>query len=98
MIPAHDIGGDAAGPVDTSDHEKAFWEQRVDALTSLLSKKKITRTDEGRRAREALGGELYYALSYSGKLIVTSAQLLIEKGIITAAELAEKMADVERRF
>jgi hypothetical protein len=97
MIPAHDIGGDAAGAIDTGDHQKAFWEQRVDALANLLSNRGIIRTDEGRRAREALGRELYFALSYSARMIVASSNLLIEKNIFTSAELAAKMADVERR-
>ena len=60
-----DMGGEPAGPIDTTEHELAFWEWRVDAIGQLLRPwgANLTNTHEGRRAIEALGEE-YEKLSY----------------------------------
>ena len=92
-----DIGGDPAGPVDTIDHGMKFWERQANALRSSLTRNKIVRTDELRRAAEELG-ERYKDLHYFE--ITTSAlrTLMIEKGYMTEEELAAKMAEVRARF
>ena len=92
-----DIGGQVAGPVDTIDHGMRFWERQANGLRSVLSKKKIVRTDELRRAAEDLGDQ-YSKLEYFE--ITTSAlrTLLLEKGLISEHELAAKMAEVRARF
>ena len=92
-----DIGGDAAGPVDTVDHGMKFWERQANGLRSVLQRKKVTRTDELRRAAEDLG-ERYSQLEYFE--ITTSAlrTVLIEKGLITEAELQAKMKEIRARF
>jgi hypothetical protein len=91
-----DIGGDEAGPIDTVDHGMAFWERQANALRSTLSRKKIVKTDELRRAAEDL--ENYKQLHYFE--ITTSAlrTLMIEKGYMTEAELKAKMDEVRARF
>ena len=92
-----DIGGDPAGPVDTIDHGMKFWERQANGLRSVLQRKQILRTDELRRAAEDLG-ERYSQLQYFE--ITTSAlrTVLIEKGLITEAELQAKMKEVRARF
>jgi hypothetical protein len=52
----HDMGGQDAGPIDREEHPLAYWEKRVEALISVLGAKGLTRSDEGRRALETLGG------------------------------------------
>jgi hypothetical protein len=91
-----DIGGDEAGPIDTVDHGMTFWERQANALRSTLSRKKIVRTDELRRAAEEL--ENYKQLHYFE--ITTSAlrTVMIEKGYMTEAELEAKMDEVRARF
>ena len=91
-----DIGGDEAGPVDIVDHGMKFWERQANALRSTLSRNKIVRTDELRRAAEELPN--YSQLHYFE--ITTSAlrTLMIEKGYMTDAELKAKMAEVRARF
>ncbi len=37
----HDIGGLPGGPIDREEHEPTFWEQRVDALHTLLASRRI---------------------------------------------------------
>ena len=92
-----DIGGDAAGPVDTADHGMKFWERQANGLRSVLQRKKVLRTDELRRAAEELGPR-YSQLQYFE--ITTSAlrAVLLEKGLITEAELQAKMSEVRARF
>jgi hypothetical protein len=92
-----DIGGNPAGPVDTVDHGMKFWERQANALRSTLTRGKVVRTDELRRAAEDLGGK-YAQLHYFE--ITTSAlrTILIEKGYMTEAELAAKMNEIRRRF
>jgi hypothetical protein len=93
----HDIGGEAAGPIDTTDHGMKFWEKQANALRSTLSRAGITTVDELRRAAESLGDE-YKKLAYFE--ITTSAlrTVLLEKGYFTERELEDKMAEIRRRF
>ena len=92
-----DIGGEEAGPVETIDHGMKFWERQANALRSSLTRNKIVKTDELRRAAEELGDE-YKKLHYFE--ITTSAlrTLMIEKGYMTEAELKAKMDEVRARF
>jgi len=93
----HDLGGAAAGPIDTTDHGMKFWEKQANALRSTLTLKKIVRVDELRRCAEDLGDQ-YYQLAYFERTTTALRNLLIEKGLITEAELKAKMADVRARF
>lgn len=92
-----DIGGQAAGPVDTHDHGMRHWERQANALRSLTNMSGLTCTDELRRAAEELG-DRYKDMQYFE--ITTSAlrKVLIEKGIFTESELQAKMAQVRKRF
>lgn len=37
MRGVHDLGDLPAGPIDRSEHERSFFEQRVDAMMRLLA-------------------------------------------------------------
>jgi len=93
----HDLGGAAAGPIDTTDHGMKFWEKQANALRNSLSRKEIVRVDELRRAAEDLGDQ-YYKLAYFERTTMALRTLLLEKGFITEAELKSKMAEVRARF
>ena len=95
----HDMGGLEAGPVDQSEHDKAPWEKRVDALMRLLSdqQRRMIRVDELRRAIEDLGPDVYDRYSYYERWMSAITELMLEKGVITVAELGERMAIVEAR-
>lgn len=95
MKAPHDLGGDPAGPIDTGEHEKAFWEYRVDAIRNLT--RNLVFTDEVRRMQEGLGKEMYDRLSYTERQIAGYTQLLLEKGIVTTAEIARKLAEIDER-
>ena len=92
-----DIGGEPAGPVDTTDHGMRFWERQANAFRSTVQATGITCTDELRRAAEDLGDE-YAKLQYFEITTRAMRTVLIEKGLITESELAAKMAKIRSRF
>jgi hypothetical protein len=97
----HDMGGESAGKVDPHEHDYADWERRVDALVVLCSgikgKKRLMTVDELRKNIEALPPELYDRLAYYEKWITSLSQALIQRGVITSADLAHKMLEVKSR-
>jgi nitrile hydratase beta subunit-like protein len=93
----HDMGGLPAGKVDRSEHDYADWERRVDAMGVVLSGKKLLTVDQRRRAIETLTPEAYDSLSYYERWVIALGQTLIQRGIVTTAELAKKMLEVEKR-
>lgn len=92
-----DIGGEAAGPIDTVDHGMKFWEKQANALRNTLTSRKVVRLDELRRAAEELG-DRYYRLGYFERTTEAMQNLLLEKGFFTRAELEAKVREVRERF
>ena len=76
-------------------------ERRVDALMVLCSgvrgNKRLMTVDELRKNIEALPPGAYDGLAYYEKWVQSLAQTLIQRGILSSAELAQRMAEVERR-
>lgn len=95
-IPS-DIGGEPAGPIDTTDHGMRHWERQANAFRSVVQLTGMTCTDELRRAAEELG-DRYKDMHYFE--ITTSAmrKVLVEKGAFTEAELQARMAEIRARF
>jgi len=93
----HDMGGEPGGPIDTVDHGMKFWEKQANALRNTLTRGKVLRLDELRRAAEDLG-ERYYELEYFERTTHALRQVLLERGYFTEAELAVKMAEVRKRY
>lgn len=94
----NDIGGLPAEPIKLVDHELLPWEKRCHALADVLDFHKIINTEEKRRGVEALGTEVIGALTYYERWIVTFANLLFQKGILTPEQLARRMDEVEARW
>jgi hypothetical protein len=96
----HDVGGLPAGPVRPLEHDYAAWERKVDALMMLLiapSRRLIT-VDELRRGIESLGAEAYDRLGYYERWIASITAALLEKGVLRADELGQRMEEVRARF
>ena len=91
------MGGLPAGAVDRGEHDYADWERRVDAMGVLLGQKRLLSVDQRRRAIETLSPEAYDRLAYYERWVVALGQTLIQRGIITSAELARKMLEIEKR-
>lgn len=93
----HDLGGrpnDA--PIDQAEHILMDWERRIDAIRGVLGDQGRITVDELRRAIENLPPERYLSLSYYQRWAEAVEALLIEKGIVTAAELDAVMARQDR--
>lgn len=95
----HDMGGLGSGRVVPVEHEYALWEKRVDALNVLLAHpdRRLICVDELRRNIESLGSAAYDRMTYYERWIHAITQALIQRGVIGIDELAQKMAEVERR-
>ena len=97
----HDMGGQPAGKVEPAEHDYEDWERRVDALMMLCSgvkgKRKLLTVDELRKNIESLTPEAYDRLAYYEKWITALTNTMIQRGIITTAELAGKMSEVKKR-
>jgi len=95
------MGGLPAGKVDPVEHDYEEWERRVDALMLLCvgisGKKRLMTVDELRKNIESLPPEVYDRTAYYEKWITSLTQTMIQRGVITTAELAAKMDEVRKR-
>jgi len=98
MRGPHDVGGLAAGPVDTEPHAMTFWEKQIDALNVLLAQKGFRKTDENRRYIEMLGDDAYNTLSYYERWTAALARQLIDKGVVTQDEIDARVAEIRNRL
>lgn len=97
MPSVHDRGGQPGGPIDRAEHEYTIWEKRTDALVGLMGGRHLIRTDELRRAIESLEPARYETMSYYERWITALEILLVEKGVLTTAEIDRKVAEREAR-
>ena len=94
----HDVGGLKAGPVDTTDHDTAYWEWQIDAMIRLALKKDlISDFAELRDGIERLSADDYDRLSYYERWAKSLAYTLLSKGIVTEQGLNEKVAEIRAR-
>jgi hypothetical protein len=98
MKSHHDMGGQPGATVDPLEHDYADWERRIDAMGVLLwgikGTKKLLTVDEHRKAIESLAPEAYDSMAYYEKWVFAFSQCLVQRGVVTSAELARKMQDV----
>ena len=92
--PYHDMGGLEAGPVDRHEHNPAHWEKQVDAMMTLLSDagRGLLKVDELRRGIESLGADAYERLGYYERWGESMKRILVEKGVVSEAELGRRIA------
>lgn len=87
-------GGDSASPVPREEHVFAVWEKRVDAMQRILGGggRKVYGIDELRRAIESLSPAEYHSAGYYERWVKAIAALVVEKGLLTDAELDGRLA------
>src|SRR5678815_5388608 len=94
MDGIHDLGGrQGFGKVRHSPTAEAFhedWEKRVNALYSLAVRLGIFNMDEYRHAIERMEPRHYLSASYYERSLTGLATLLVEKGVVSAAELERR--------
>jgi hypothetical protein len=93
----HDLGGQPAGPVDLAEHERTFFDQRVDAMMRLLSHPEdgYYTVDAMRRAIESLPRDDYFGLGYYERWLRAIRLLVVEKGLLSEDEITRKFAALE---
>ena len=96
MARTHDMGGRPnTEPLNLAEHIPSDWEVLADAVTVALGARGLRTTDEHRRAMEDMPADDYLSLSYYERWVVAAEQLLVEKGILTHAEVDRKLAELE---
>ncbi|WP_298937649.1 SH3-like domain-containing protein [uncultured Ruegeria sp.] len=93
----HDLGGLLCEPFAADEHDYAPWEKRVHAVRELLATKGLLRVDELRRAVEGLGAEKYQRLTYYEQWIWAMSQIMLERGLLTDAEIGARVEEVRKR-
>ena len=100
MNGAHDLGGmDGFGPVEAEPNEPVFhgeWEKRTFAMTVAMGFYGAWNIDMSRYARERMDPAEYLATSYYEHWLHGLETLLVEKGLITAEELAARRAQLAK--
>jgi hypothetical protein len=96
----NDIGGTGCSgdKVNIFERDLYPWEKRCHALLDVLDYHKIVNTEEKRRGTENIGSEMAGKLSYYEKWIVSASNLLLQKGILTPDEIANKTREVADRM
>jgi nitrile hydratase beta subunit len=88
----HDMGGmHGFGPVAPEPNEPAFhaaWEGRVLALNRAMGFARLWNIDMSRAAIELLPPAVYLTRSYYAKWLLRLEQLLLERGLLEADEIA----------
>ena len=92
MNGVHDMGGmDGFGKVEPEPDEPVFhagWEGRVMAMNRAMGATGAWNIDMSRFSREVLPPSVYLASSYYRKWFLGLEQMLIERGLIDADEVA----------
>jgi nitrile hydratase subunit beta len=92
MNSVHDMGGmHGMGPVDYERDEPLFhapWEARALALTLAMSAWGKWNIDTMRHARERIPAADYLRFTYYEKWIAGLADVMVERGLLTPAEIA----------
>lgn len=90
----HDLGGLAAGPLHLEEHERTFFDQRVDAMMRLLTnpRRGCYSVDAMRRAIESLPPAEYFGLTYYERWLRAIRSLTVEKGLLSERQVEERLA------
>jgi len=86
----HDLGGAAkfmCEAVDTAPHALTDFDKEVDAIRGILDTKRLMTVDELRRGIESIPEADYHRLSYYRRWVRSITGVLLEKGVVTEAEL-----------
>jgi len=98
MNGVHDLGGmQGFGPVAREANEPVFhadWEGAVLAMNIAAMTQRLYNVDEFRHGVERMGAERYLATSYYEHWLASIETLLVEKGVVSRAELEARTAAV----
>lgn len=87
----HDLGGAPqfqCQDINRETHALTDFDKEVDAIRQVLAAKGLMTVDELRRGIEAIPEADYHRLAYYQRWLRSISGILLEKGVITEAELA----------
>ncbi len=95
----HDIGGLPGDAIDRDERPMVFWERRMEAVRDCISRadRPLMSVDEMRRVIETMGKEAYNGLGFYEKKAAAVRDVLIEKGVLAADELAARIERIRDR-
>jgi len=95
MDGIHDLGGmHGFGPIKREEDEPVFhhaWEKRAFGIEFFTGSRIGTTGDESRHSIERLSPATYLTASYYEKWMLALELLLEEHGVLTRAEIADRM-------
>ena len=99
MPAVHDRGGTPTDePIDRTDHEWADWEHVTNALVGVLRRLGLINVDELRRGIESMAADEYESSSYYERWSASIETLLVEKGVLTVAEIDAKAETLSAKW
>ncbi|MFT4584644.1 MAG: hypothetical protein ACI915_004989 [Gammaproteobacteria bacterium] len=100
MNGIHDLGGKhGVGELEIEKNEPVFhaeWEKKVFGIFFGLAPHGFFNLDEFRHSIERMGAAQYLNTSYYDHWLTSFETLLVEKGVITAEELAARCAEIAK--
>jgi hypothetical protein len=97
MRTAHDLGGEAGGPIQLQEREPMAWEKDTMITCECLAWRGIWNHTEKLRRVVDLGEAQYFSLPYAGRFLLSATRALVDKQIVTLAELSNKIEEVKKR-
>ena len=98
MNSGHDLGGmQGFEPIGLEANEPIFhalWEKRAFAITVACGFGGEWNIDMARHARESMNPALYLRSTYYEKWILGLEKLLVERDILSADEIEQRMAEL----
>ena len=100
MNGIHDLGGKhGVGELEVEKDEPVFhseWEKKVFGIFFGLAPHGFFNLDEFRHSIERMGAARYLSTSYYDHWLTAFETLLVEKGVITAEELAARCDEIAK--
>lgn len=98
MRTAHDLGGEEGGPIQLQEREPMAWEKDTMVTCECLAWRGIWNHTEKLRRVVDLGDKQYFALPYAGRFLLSATRAMVDKRLVSLAELTSKIDEVKKRY
>jgi len=98
MRTAHDLGGEEGGPIQLQEREPMAWEKDTMVTCECLAWRGIWKHTEKLRRVVDLGDKQYFALPYAGRFLLSATRAMVDKRLVSLAELTNKIDEVKKRY
>jgi hypothetical protein len=94
----HDVGGQPAGPIDRHEHCFNSFERHIDALCLMMCSPPVKKVavEELRRAKEDMFDGEFARANYYQRWAIGLRAVLVEKGVLDAAEIDARIAALRK--